>query len=91
MANNRINELLKFANMQMAAEAFLLRSGDALSPTGDPLIERLREGNAHASKFPLALARDFDAKWNRWGQSNHPRRSIKHTTPHTRSLTPSGR
>ena len=30
MENNRINAYLKFANMQMAAEAFLLRSRDAL-------------------------------------------------------------
>ena len=30
MANGQMNKLLEFANMQMAAEAFLSRLGDAI-------------------------------------------------------------
>lgn len=35
MANNQINKLLEFANMQMASEAFLLRNIDGYSVQDD--------------------------------------------------------
>ena len=63
MANNRINEYLKFANLQMAAEAFLTQSGDSQPPAGDQLVARLRKGNTHASVFPLVLAASFKEKY----------------------------
>ncbi len=55
MANNQINKLLEFANMQMAAEAFLARALDAVPnrPPDDQaeIASRLVLGNTHASKF----------------------------------------
>ena len=53
MANNQINQFLEFANMQMAAEAFLLREGESGigSVSAEQLIARLELGNTHASHF----------------------------------------
>ena len=65
MANNQINRLLEFANMQMAAEAFLLRDGDnGILPTD--LVEvraRLVQGNFHASRFMSAQAVQFTTQY----------------------------
>ena len=51
MANGQMNKLLEFANMQMAAEAFLSRLGDAIpnQPLSTDIRDRLIEGNTHAS------------------------------------------
>ncbi|MBL8471056.1 MAG: hypothetical protein JNM98_04590, partial [Rhodocyclaceae bacterium] len=55
-------ELLKFANLQMAAEAFLAdKSGNVILP--DRLQQALITGNNHASKFPTQLATDFALHW----------------------------
>jgi len=59
-----IAETLKYAQLQMAAEAFLVpkTGGDPL--TGDQLITALTEGNHHASKFPTKeAAADFLKQW----------------------------
>lgn len=65
MADNQLNKLLEFANMQMAAEAFLLRQGEASMDAVLPenLIDRLKEGNTHASHFTLVQAEQFTAQY----------------------------
>lgn len=47
MANGQINQLLEFANMQMAAEAFLARSTDNVPnrPVQGDIKTRLEDGN----------------------------------------------
>ena len=60
MAGNRSLELLTFSNLQMATEAFL----EVLPEPSDPqyrdrLVQALRDGNGHASRFPLILAVEF--------------------------------
>ena len=61
MANNRSQELLKFAHLQMAAEAFLL--GFNPNTLRADLVDALRVGNRRASVFPLALAEQFADQW----------------------------
>ncbi|MBC8007384.1 MAG: hypothetical protein H7X76_04970 [Prolixibacteraceae bacterium] len=71
MANNQVNRLLEFANMQMAAEAFLLRDGDGgVLPGSAALIERLKEGNTHASKFTPGQATKFTDDYQVLAQHN---------------------
>lgn len=57
-----ISEYLKYANLQMAAEAFLV---DALgSPlAGTRYVEGLTNGNKHSSKFTEGEATKFAAEW----------------------------
>src|SRR5438477_5704792 len=58
MIANDFANYLKYANLQMAAEALLLgKNGQALS--GDQLVDALKQGNTHASKFPTLLAQQF--------------------------------
>jgi hypothetical protein len=61
MANGQINKLLEFANMQLAAEAFLSRSVDPIlnTPPNDRVRDRLIEGNTHASTFAPIQAQQF--------------------------------
>ena len=68
---NNIAEVLKLANLQMAAEAFLQPRGGYLPITGE-LLEpanltsfrtMLREGNTHSSRFPISLASEFSLDW----------------------------
>jgi hypothetical protein len=55
-------ELLKYADLQMAAEAFLVNSqGTPL--TGDLYLQALIDGNNHASKFTVTQAKDFADHW----------------------------
>ena len=67
MANGQINKLLEFANMQMAAEAFLARALDAVpnKPPDDQaeIASRLVLGNTHASKFMPVQAEQFTAQY----------------------------
>src|SRR5688572_24056778 len=58
MANNQIGRLLEFANLQMAAEAFLLRNvdGGQISEANTNLVARVRDGNFHASRFTQVQA-----------------------------------
>jgi hypothetical protein len=59
MANNQINKLLEFVNMQMAAEAFLMEGADQGVIQPDNVIRaRLERGNTHASKFTSAVIGD---------------------------------
>ena len=64
MANDQINRLLEFANMQIAAEAFLLQAEDGgVLPGGDVIKSRLELGNTHASKFTPVQAEQFTAQY----------------------------
>ena len=61
MANGEIIRFLEFANIQMAAEAFLSRSIDDVPnrPPSNQLLARLQDGNTHATKFLLPQASQF--------------------------------
>jgi len=61
MKNNQLNRLLEFSSIQMASEAFLLREvdNDVLQTDTNLLLDRLREGNTHASKFMPGQAQRF--------------------------------
>jgi hypothetical protein len=62
MTTPRIAESLKYANLQMAAEAFLVdKDGKVLS--GDRLVEALVEGNKQASRFTASEAEKFKTHW----------------------------
>ena len=61
MANNRAQELLKFANLQMAAEAFL--DGFNTSKTAAELSEALERGNGHASRFTDVQRTEFSSTY----------------------------
>jgi hypothetical protein len=55
-----IAEYLKYANLQMAAEAFIRNEQTLeLSPSGDLLRIALIAGNGHASRFTDAQAQAF--------------------------------
>ena len=59
--NNLASKYLKFANLQIAAEAFLQnRNVDSLQADIRADIE---EGNTHTSKFPSILAEQFAQDW----------------------------
>ncbi|MEN6587221.1 MAG: hypothetical protein ABFE02_14370 [Sulfuricella sp.] len=64
MATPTVAEYLKYANLQMAAEAFI-RNPDSgvLSGTGIDLINSLISGNEHASKFTETQAKAFASQW----------------------------
>ncbi len=61
MANGQINKLLEFANMQMAAEAFLARETDSIpnQPAQSDIEARLKEGNTHTNIFTPTQATQF--------------------------------
>src|SRR5258707_1088966 len=65
MANGYINRLLGFANMQMAAEAFLARGDDEVpnQPPEEQIASRLIAGNTHASVFTPVQAEQFTAQY----------------------------
>ena len=54
-----IETLLKYANLQMAAEASGLRAG----MTGAALAAAIVEGNSRTSKFPDSIATTFSSEW----------------------------
>lgn len=58
MANSQISKLLNFANLQIAAEAFLVE-GDEVVPSPADVSRRLTRGNEHASKFTPVQAEQF--------------------------------
>lgn len=62
--NTDISTLLKYANLQMAAEALYGLKGQAPGATfaGDISPAFLTEGNERASRFPSALAASFLAE-----------------------------
>lgn len=61
MANEQILQLLEFANLQMAAEAFLSQSGDLIPgrPPEGEIETRLEDGNTHNSRFTSVQAQRF--------------------------------
>ena len=61
MANNQSNDLLTFAGLQLASEAFLQDAVQSDDPT--VLADLLIAGNGHASAFPPILADEFAGKW----------------------------
>ena len=64
MATLAIADYYKYANLQMAAEAFLVDIDvDGKATLKGDLKEALIEGNNHASKFTEQLADDFLAHW----------------------------
>lgn len=65
MANPTVSDYLKYANLQLAAEAFLndeLTGEECFS--GDKLIAALKAGNLHASKFTETEATKFANEWD---------------------------
>ena len=59
-----IAEYLKYANLQMAAEAFIRNEQTLeLSPSGDALKIALIAGNKHASRFTETEATKFVSDW----------------------------
>ena len=64
MANPSVRRLQEFAGLQMASEAFLVRSGDGRSVAPDTDVSsRLEEGNFHASHFISLQAEKFVKKY----------------------------
>lgn len=55
-------ELLKYADLQIAAEAFLV-DGQSEPLTGDLYIQALKKGNDHSSKFTDPQAKNFADHW----------------------------
>ena len=55
-----ITDYLKYANLQMAAEAFLVNIDRTVKAD---IPKALTEGNNHAFKFTSTQATDFDALW----------------------------
>ncbi len=55
-------ELLKYADLQMAAEAFLVNE-DGILKTGAELTKALTDGNFHSSKFTEPQATEFVKYW----------------------------
>lgn len=59
-----ISDYLKYANLQMAAEAFLNNTETGKQDySGKPLSDALIAGNNHASRFTETQATDFAAHW----------------------------
>lgn len=62
MTTPTTTDYLKYANLQMAAEAFL--ATDSGEPKiGTDFIKALTDGNLHASKFTETQAKDFADHW----------------------------
>jgi hypothetical protein len=61
MSTPTVNDFLKYADLQMAAEAFLVEGG--VLKTGLLLEQALTFGNGHASKFTQPQVTDFLATW----------------------------
>ncbi|MDO9003436.1 MAG: hypothetical protein Q7V20_08305 [Aquabacterium sp.] len=59
----QVNDYLQYANLQMAAEAFL-RNGDTKYYQGEALGAALVLGNNHASRFIRAQVNEFSSKWD---------------------------
>ncbi|WP_202820703.1 hypothetical protein, partial [Variovorax sp. JS1663] len=59
-----VADYLKYADLQMAAEAFLRNEKTgATSYFGSDLIEALIQGNGHASRFTEVQATEFEKHW----------------------------
>ncbi|MES9899660.1 MAG: hypothetical protein ABW148_11630 [Sedimenticola sp.] len=64
MATPTILEYLKYADLQVASEAFIRNpdTGD-LRTSGQDYIDALTDGNKHASRFTKAQAKNFASQW----------------------------
>ena len=60
MTTLTVSDYLKYANLQMAAEAFLVNNDGSLKTN---LIQALKDGNKHASVFTATQATDFTSQW----------------------------
>ena len=58
MTTMTVADYLKYANLQIAAEAFLVNGSQVLS--GKNLIEALVGGNNHATRLTPTQANDFE-------------------------------
>jgi hypothetical protein len=58
MAAPTIEQLLRYANLQMAAEAILPREFQGLIP-----LSELTDGNGRNSRFPSTLAAEFASRF----------------------------
>jgi len=64
MTANEISACLKYANLHMAAEAFLINPKTGTNDfSGQALIEALQAGNNHASRFTGIAAKQFESEW----------------------------
>jgi hypothetical protein len=66
MPTPSISDLLKYSNLQMAAEAFLYDESLQRMKAGQELLDALLLGNKHASRFTSQLADQFldpDTGW----------------------------
>lgn len=63
MPTPTIADYLKYANLQMAAEAFLYDEATRSVKAGQQLIDALKTGNDHASKFTATQSTDFTNQW----------------------------
>ena len=59
MTTPTITDYLKYANLQMAAEAFLYDETTKSIKTGQQLLDALKAGNNHASVFTQTQATAF--------------------------------
>ena len=57
-----VSDYLKYANLQMAAEAFLVYA-DGSTKTGTDFSRALLVGNNHATRLTPTQANDFEAHW----------------------------
>lgn len=65
-------DLLKFANLQLAAEAFLANSSSELSALDrDDFVAFLESGNGFSSKFTPVAARSFADEWTVLAQKSN--------------------
>ena len=59
-----VSDCLKYANLQMAAEAFLKNDVTGIKNySGDALSTALKDGNQRASRFTGTQAKEFEAQW----------------------------
>jgi len=65
MTTPSITDLLKYADLQMAAEAFLINKIPPFTLLSDrqQLVAALEAGNGHASKFTSTQANNFLDHW----------------------------
>lgn len=64
MTTPTISEYLKYANLQMAAEAFIRdEKTERLDNTGTAYEDALVRGNDHSSRFVKTQAEQFSAEW----------------------------
>ncbi|MEN5182160.1 hypothetical protein ABE501_20655 [Comamonas testosteroni] len=63
MSNITVSDSLKYANLQMASEAFLNAKENPKYGSDGNLIDALTRGNDHSSKFTDTDAIDFASHW----------------------------